>query len=290
MRLWKLLAALLILVIVSAGCSNEEDDPAYREEVTIFGYLFIDEAITPENAIYIGKTMPLDEEYSAYGSALSGLTVTLQQMDTGSSYTLTEALDRPGFYSNSSVVIRERTTYQLALTYNGRLVTAQTTTPWPIEMVQEPAEMPDSLVYDDIPVTNPAVFRCVDPTEEQVCYVDVYCLEEWEDARYIHPFLGQEYPNDEEEYESGPDGEPRHIYGYLRLKNFDQQGDNYLFDWYGGMFWFYGRYQLGFYSLDDNYYNYLYREHPELSGGVENGIGVFGSADREIYFVKVVEE
>ena len=29
--------------------------------------------------------------------------------------------------------------------------------------------------------------------------------------------------------------------------------------------------------IDDNFHNYLYKEHAELNGGIEGGIGVFGS-------------
>ena len=44
-------------------------------------------------------------------------------------------------------------------------------------------------------------FLCSDPTEEQVCYVDVYCLENWDDARYINEFLGHDRPDDEDEWD-----------------------------------------------------------------------------------------
>jgi hypothetical protein len=42
-------------------------------------------------------------------------------------------------------------------------------------------------------------------------------------------------------------------------------------------------------SIDENHYNYLWKEHPEESGGIVGGIGVFGSARRERYEVEVVE-
>jgi len=30
-------------------------------------------------------------------------------------------------------------------------------------------------------------------------------------------------------------------------------------------------------AIDENYHNFLHKEHPELNGGVNGGIGVFGS-------------
>jgi hypothetical protein len=52
---------------------------------------------------------------------------------------------------------------------------------------------------------------------------------------------------------------------------------------------FYGQYEVGVYSIDDNYYNYLYRDHPERNGGVTGGVGCFSSACRKTYRVRVIE-
>ncbi|MBD3334301.1 MAG: hypothetical protein GF355_02190 [Candidatus Eisenbacteria bacterium] len=51
---------------------------------------------------------------------------------------------------------------------------------------------------------------------------------------------------------------------------------------------FYGRYEVQLPAIDDNAYNYLYREHPEESGGIVGGLDVFGSAYRERFQVEVV--
>jgi len=36
-------------------------------------------------------------------------------------------------------------------------------------------------------------------------------------------------------------------------------------------------------AIDDNYHNFLYTEHPEFNGGINGGIGVFGSVCGESF-------
>ena len=118
--------------------------------------------------------------------------------------------------------------------------------------------------------------------------LDVYCMERWEDARYINPFGDHDRPEDFDEY-GGANREPRHIFAYFRIKNVEREKDRFRVSFYSAMMAFYGTYEVQLLAIDDNYYNYLYREHPEESGGIEGGIGVFGSAVRQRYIVKVVE-
>ncbi|OQY27355.1 MAG: hypothetical protein B6244_10865 [Candidatus Cloacimonetes bacterium 4572_55] len=304
---------LLIILSVFAGCSNDSGDPDYREELVIFGYLFVDEAVTPENAIFVGKTLPIDEYYEQSRSALSGAIVQLENEDASESFLLTEEdpQNRPGFYSNSDVVIESQTHYRLTVETADQSKSAfsQTFTPYLMEMIEEPSyipkelifdeddellptdTVPDSLtmVFDDIPDYHRIVFRCSDPTEEQICLVDIYCLEKWQDAHYIYVLNDHDQPEDEEEYEGQGSEEPRHTMGYLRLENFDEENGDYVFNWYGGMFAFWGRYELGLYTIDDNYYNFLYKTNPEQNSGIEGGIGVFGSACRQVYYLKIKE-
>jgi hypothetical protein len=176
----------------------------------------------------------------------------------------------------------------LEATIDGKKVTATTTTPRAFATPREPRPdsvgvMPQSTIAESFPI----VVACSDP--EQVFLVDVYCTEDWQGARFIHRLGGgQDTPGSYDEY-GGANGEPRHISRYFQLRNIPASDEGYLISFYGDMMWFYGRYQVGVFSIDENYYNYLYRDHPELNGGVRGGIGVFGSACRRQYQVKVVE-
>ncbi len=306
-----LIYIFLTLAFLAAGCSNEGDNPDFQEEIAVFGYLFVGEAINPDNAIYISKTTPLEVEFEPNTTGvISDAFVTLQKEGSTDPVVLDEVPDHPGHYYNSNIIIEAQTRYDLYIEAEGKTITSQTLTPYPMEVVEEPIGIPASLiyydngelcptdtipdsmtmVYDNIPDYHRVAFTCPDPSEEQICMVDVYCLEKVRDARYIYVLNDHDRPDDSDEYEGNGNDEPRHISGLLRLKHFDQEGDNYIFDWYGGMIVFWGRYELGFYTIDENYYNFLYREYPERKSGIEGGIGVFGSASRSTYYVKIVED
>jgi hypothetical protein len=165
-------------------------------------------------------------------------------------------------------------------------ITATTTTPVAYEVLSGPLSLPDTMRHADIPDSFPFVLTC--PDEEQIFLLDVYCLEDWEDARYINPFGDHDRPDSEEEY-GYETHEPRNISAYFRIRDVSTDGDTYTIGFYSAMMAFWGSYEVSLLAIDDNYYNYLYREHPEESGGIEGGIGVFGSASRNRYLVEIKE-
>mgnify|MGYP001571870253 CR=1 FL=1 len=129
--------------------------------------------------------------------------------------------------------------------------------------------------------------ECAEP--EQIFVCDVFCLEDWRDARYINPFGPHDRPSDPDEY-GGANGEPRHIFAFFRIRDVvrNEQG-YYRIDFCNAMMVFFGRYDVNILSVDRNTYNWLYRDHPEENGGVSGGIGVFGSACRRNWNVQVAE-
>ena len=50
--------------------------------------------------------------------------------------------------------------------------------------------------------------------------------------------------------------------GHFRLKDLGVGEAGYRISFYGDMMAFYGEYLIGVFSIDQNYYNYLYRDHP----------------------------
>jgi len=154
------------------------------------------------------------------------------------------------------------------------------------DLLSGPKPLPHSMRHSEIPDRYPFELICRD--EEQIFMMDVYCLESWEDARYITPFGDHDRPDDAEEY-GYDNGEPRHISAYFRIEDVTEDHGVYTMGFYSAMMVFWGHYEVSLLAIDDNYYNYLYREHPEESGGIVGGIGVFGSACRNRYLVKVIE-
>jgi len=227
----------------------------------------------------------VDEVYRTEDLVIEDALVTLRK--EGSEETDTLAMVEPGYYANGAVTIEPRTTYHLSVRIDGEdPVTATTTTPYPFEVYDVPKELPERMVHSSVADSFPITLACDE--EEQIFLVDVYCLEDWENAFYISPFGDHDKPEDYSEY-GGDNGEPRHIAPYFRVGNLEAEDDLYRIGWYGDLMYFYGEYEVQVLSIDDNYYNYLYRDHPELCGGVDGAIGVFGSACRERWVVEVVE-
>lgn len=276
----------ILLPILLTACGDGSTRPKYEQEITLFGYLYIGEAVSDTNAVYIGMTRPVDQPYDAEEAAVRDAIVTLRADSATATDTL--RMVAPGRYANPAVVIRARTTYHLDARVGDRTITATTTTPRAFAVVREPRVVPGVMRQASIADSFPIVVECPDP--EQIFLVDVYCIEDWRNARFVHRMGSPEdHPQSYDEY-GGDNSEPRHIMAYFRLKDVERTETGLpIVSFYGDMMWFFGHYQVSVLSLDRNYYDYLYREHPEHNGGVRGGIGVFGSACRRQYMVEAIE-
>jgi hypothetical protein len=278
------LAALLLPTLLGA-CGSNSTRPGFDPQIVVFGYLYVGEPVSGLGGIHLGRTMPVDEHYDVGQAAILNAFVTLR----ADSAVLADTLPRmgTGVYGNPAVIIRAKTTYHLEIRVDGKTITATTTTPAAFETPREPRVMAAGVMRQSaIADSFPIVVACPDPG--QIFLVDVWCAEDWQNARFIHRIGGEDTPQSYDEY-GGANGEPRHIAAYFRLRECPQSNEGYRVSFYGDMMWFYGQYRVGVFSIDENYYNYLYRDHPERSGGINGGIGVFGSACRKQYSVKVVE-
>lgn len=296
--IWFLNLFILIGVLM-AGCDSESDLVAddYREEIVVYGYLYIDEPIDSTNAIFIGKTKPVLEYYQVEEAAIENAHVTLQKEGSDTTITLhhlrkiieveDELREVGGYYANPNIIIEPLTTYYLEIEVDDKLLTAQTTTPHTFDVQYGPKEIPETMGYDELMDSYPILLTCDEP--EQIFMVDVYCEEDWEDARFINPIVTDDDEVQDFDQYGGTNGEPRHIFAYFRIKGIEDEQGVYDVGFYRDMVVFYGHYSVNVMSIDDNYYNYLYREHPELSGGINGGLGVFGSALRADYRIKIVE-
>jgi hypothetical protein len=291
----KLLSSILIIAslgyILTTGCGKNPAAPEYQKELTVFGYLWGNERLTADHAIWIADTRPITDFYDANQAALKNGNVTLREEDTGITRRLYEQEGKPGFYYNDSVLVRPKTAYLLTITTDEKTVTAVTTVPPVLEMTT-------ALRLDTVNVVRPEnlsrqmpiTLQCENP--EQVVLVDMNCNETYQNAEYVHPFSDkQKFPKNQEEYDGGANREPKHIMAFARFREFaspDYPGQITIF-WYSSMLVFYGNYTIQVTAIDDNYHGYLYKEHPELSGGIQNGIGVFGSLCGKVFKLRVVK-
>ncbi len=273
------------ICLAFAGCDGDVTGPPLRDEIAVFGFLYVGEAVSDSNAVLITRTRPLLDLYDPAEAAVTTATVTL--LREGDSVPDTLSMVRPGYYADPSVIIDPLTVYHLTVSIpRERVITATTTTPVSYHLLNGPLPLPGTMRHADIPGSYPFKLTC--PDEEQIFLLDVYCLESWEDARYIIPFGDHDRPDNEQEY-GYENEEPRHIFAYFRIRDVAREGYIYTIGFYSAMMVFWGNYEVSLLAIDENYYNYLYREHPEESGGIVGGIGVFGSACRDHYLVKIIE-
>lgn len=280
---------LLVLTVLAIGCSDDATEPPTRDEVAVFGYLYVGEAVSVENAILVTRVRPVGEFYDPAEAAVNDALVTLRREGESKPETLVAV--GPGSYAAPDYRIEARAAYDLAVEIPGdRTLHARTTTPFALEAEGGPPVLPDSVPHAILQGAFPVYLACDDP--EQIALVDVYCREEWETARYIYPFGDREGPEDYAEY-GGDNREPRHIVAYFRLSDLVRVAggggdERFIVDFYSAMMAFYGTYTVQMFTIDRNYYNFLYRDHPEEEGGIVGGIGVFGSACRRSWEVRVV--
>jgi hypothetical protein len=265
-----------------AGCGGDTAGPPPAQVVAVFGYLYVGESISATNAIHVSRVQPIGAVYDRDGAAVSDAAVTLSRAGAPAD---TLRLVAPGAYADAAIVVVAQTTYQLRIEIPGEApITAATTTPVSVEITGGPPELPQTVSHDVLQDAYPVVVRCADP--DQILLTDVYCLEDWHDARYIASIGPRDKPESYDEY-GGDNTEPRHIFAFFRADDVVREGDQSLINFYGAMMAFYGHYQVHISSIDTNAYDFLYKDHPEENGGVVGGIGVFGSACRRSWNVEV---
>lgn len=275
LTLWVSVASLL------AGCGPAPTRPVFIEETTLFGTLFVGEPLSQGNAIVLMRTRPVDEPYSLDQAAVRGAVVRLRDVDADSTYAL--SMGQAGRYANPTVTIQPRTTYELTVQDGTHTLTATTTTPALFRVSAEPVAVPGTMVHAEIAGRWPIVLNGPDP--EQIMLMDSYCLELYQNAHYVNPIGTHDTPKDDKEY-GGAQTPPRNTFFFFRLGDLPPDPAGYRLGFYGDMMQFYGRYKLGLFAIDTNYYNFLYRDQPETHGGVVGGIGVFGSAARQTWLVQ----
>jgi hypothetical protein len=274
---------LVLASLLHGGCGEGSSRPETRDQVAVFGYLYVGEPVHNANAIAVSRVRPIDQVYDFEEAAVRNAIVTLQREDDPPAPLQHLGGASPGHYANESITIEPGTTYRLRVEIPGdRVLTATTITPDSFTVAGGPpvGEVRHEILQEEYPMLVTA------PDAKQIFLVDVYCLEEWQDAFYVNPFGDHDQPDDFDEY-GGASGEPRHITAYFRLRNLVREEEGYRIDFYGAMMAFFGEYDVHVFSIDANYYNYLYRDYPEENGGIEGGIGVFASSCRRAWRVTV---
>lgn len=285
--LFGLIASFLLLT----GCDESPAKPEFSPEISIFGFLWGGESLSADHAILITYTQPADAYYDVNTAAVRDAQVLLTDIRTGTALTLSSDEDNPAYYYNPEILIEPGETYELSVITEKITITAKTTIPPQVTFETElSTETVNNAYHENLGYEKPVYIEC--PVEDQLIIVDMYCNETWQNAEYIYPFSdARKNPQSREEYDGGEHAEPRHIYAIVpyNLLASPDFGDRHTIFWYASMIVFYGSNTMQILAMDDNYHHYLTDEHPELSGGVVNGIGCFGSVCGQTYELNIMK-
>ncbi len=280
----------LAILMSAIGCDKNATAPEHQEEVAIFGFLWADQPLDSTKAILITRTEPITDFYEIEKAALTDTRVTIVDEARNITYTLSSSAHRPGYFYNPELVPESGKSYQLRVEWRDKIISARTKVPAKVTLVSELSRDQINIEQaDDLGYRKPVRVYCDDPN--QVILVDLFCDEPLENAEYINPFGGKAKPEEQEEYDQGRNAEPRHIKVtalYKDLVTDDYPGEHVVY-WYASMLVFYGSNTLQIVGIDDNYQHYMTDEHPVLSGGIQEGIGVFGSVSGGSYALQIVK-
>ncbi|MBN1327632.1 MAG: DUF4249 family protein [Candidatus Cloacimonetes bacterium] len=304
---------VIMSVILLSGCEQLTSTRRFTEDhyYVVTGKLYENLPVTPERAIFIGKTIPA-EGGNLMEMLISDAAVQITDLQSNVVYPLEFVNEingnslNIGYYDASETLVPQaQKQYRLEAVFYDNL-TESIDSLWAVTTVPQPIEIEiDSLVftadttltgwpelvYETANLEHPLTIKAEDGSQQQLYFL-FYCLENWQNARYINPFADHDYPDDEEEYEDPTYGYPRKIeYFNLYMPELDpEDGLYYIIDRsYKGNFIFYGRYSVTIYNIDDNFYQYLYRPEGYNFGGINNGIGYFGAVSGNTIFTRVIE-
>jgi hypothetical protein len=286
---WNKILIIAAVLAVISGCSKNPSKPDYQQEISIFGYLWGNQALIVEHGILVTYTEPITKYYDVSRAAIRNAQVTLTDEGSGEIYELHDSDAKPGSFYNDAVLIKPRTTYQLVVKTKDRTATAETTVPYDLLQTTElKTDATNQVNQKNLGYEKPVYLQC--ESEDQIIYVDMFCNEPYQSAEYIYPFSDKnKNPQSQNEYDGGKNGEPRHIAAFMKYSDVlaSEYNNQHVIFWYASMIVFLGSNTMQILAIDNNYHKFLYTEHPELNGGIKGGIGVFGSVCGKTYQLQV---
>jgi len=299
----KKLILIITAVLMLLGCEKTTSPERYENELHFLtGIIKVGEFVNSENPVRIGTTVSA-EEGNVDDLIDPNITVKLQKIKNG----IVETEVDLGYLEESSsfadldemLEIIPNTRYRIIGYFlSGDSIWAETITPDLIEVVADslvndnsaftgtvPEDEWAELVYDEADELHPLQV-ITQNNNELYLYNQFYCLETYDNAKFLNPGLGDDYPADEDEYSNAATGYPQRVETF-----FEYQPTNNLVSmgFYQSNLMFYGKHEVTVYSIDQNYFRYLYLPEGFNDAGVHNGIGIFGSSCGKKLFTEIVE-
>jgi len=311
-KAYRTILILITVIVLLVSCADLTAPRRHKKEsYVVSGLLYVNEYVTPNHPIFLGKTANIEGGNVAEMFILADtIRVTLTEIETMTTINLelnipqTFYIDSLGYYDPvNALLIKPEHHYKIEAVITDEGITdtiwAVTSTPRAYGILEDDAfshALPESeddyplLKYDTANTEHP--LRILANSDSTVAIkFRFYCLEEYQNAYYIQDYPGtDDTPEDEEEYEYPGDGSPRKIEWFYQYTPSMIDGQYTITDrGYKGNLIFYGRYEISIFALDKNYYHYLYKQEGYKYGGINNGIGFFGSVSGQKVYTKVVE-
>jgi len=295
---------IILVGLLLTSCLDFTSPDRYTKKLYyLTGLLNQGSTITLENPVLLGKTIPaegatledlfiMDADVKVYEYNRENQLTNSVQLDF--SYDPDPEDEKWGYVDlEGLMVIQSGFRYEIIAINEQDTISASTVVPETISVLPDPTGYTDDpedepypeMVYDYVDRDHPIQIQTVD-NEVFPLYAEFYCLEEWYEAEWVRPF-NSDYPEDEEEYENPSNGSPRKIVSFYPFQPVNNLV-NYQF--YQSAFVFYGRYEVIINAIDDNYYHYLYKPEGYNHGGINGGIGYFGSVSGKKMYTNIVEE
>jgi len=288
---------IILAVIFLYACVKLTSGKRFQNDyIVMSGNIFAGEYITLKEPIFIGKTIDVNDinivdlfVYNAKVYILDKENKNRQDLIFGAE--IDENIFNVGYYDpTESFMIESGRTYLLVAIVGQDSVWAETTVPDPFSILENEGFTDDKnsdfpeIVHSRIDDLYPIKLKVSDQDEKAV-YIEYYCLEDWENAFYIlSDYLGEK-PQSALEYENTMSGSPRKntsLNIYLPKEDQTIETINNQFH-----FIFYGSYKVSVHIVDDNFLKYRYKSMGYFHGGINNGIGFFGSMSRKLLYTNI---
>lgn len=302
MKRLQIIIIIAMSLLLLTSCSDMVSDKRFNKDIYILsGVIYAGETINNNNAITIGKAIDA-ENGNIQDLIVTNAIVNITDITTNQVYPLTffpnSNFTKFGYCDlSSSLIVQQGHTYTITAQIGDQTISAQTTVPDSISIIDNPGysfinQRPyNTMVYDNIGSDYSLKIQTYSPDNINLLN-EFYCMDEWNEVEYTLEFPGaNSSPQDEEEYENPMTGDPRLYRGYYAYKPQLDNGKYVINLGFSQLsYTFYGNYEVRMYSIDHNYYSYLYKPEGYKYGGVHNGYGYFGSANGKKVWTKIIKQ
>lgn len=309
-----LLALFTILVsLMVSSCDSYTSDPRFEGDVySVAALLMAGQPINQNWPVYITKSAAL-EDLNLLDLFVMNADVKIIEVPGGREFPLQPVIDYDEYnvkwIDPQANIIKPMQRYRIEVRIPDKeeLISAETVVP-PLARLEPDyfghnvpgegfginlADIPQ-MAYSTSDIRYPLALDMGENGGVYNLIAELYCMEEFStDLEYTTKILGMSHPTADMEsaYNSSGEGLRRiRFIGRFSAEGQTETQSNYiLLRNYRQGFIFYGRYSVSMIVSDDNYYRYNYMPEGYLHGGVQNGLGYFGSASGGVMYTEVVK-